>query len=165
MPLFCRAVRSGVSFFETLKSKRRLAFCSQSATALLAHLSPLLPDALAQFPALAGFDVWAGDGHHHAAAAHDPRDSEGRKHPTGHLYLLDLRSHLMGHLTVGDQDARLKERDMHGLKRMDLQALRMGAAKGRKVIIVWDRAGIDFRQWHYWKDTGGLYFISREKEP
>jgi hypothetical protein len=151
-------------FFETLKSSRRLAFCSQSAAALLAHLSPLLPDALAQFPALAGFDVWAGDGHHHAAAAHDPRDSEGRKHPTGHLYLLDLRSHLMGHLTVGDQDARLKEHDMRGLKRMALQALRMGAAKGRKVIIVWDRAGIDFRQWHHWKETGGLYFISREKE-
>ncbi len=71
----------------------------------------------------------------------------------------------MSHLTVGDQDARLKEHDMRGLKRMDLQALRMGAAKGRKVIIVWDRAGIDFRQWHHWKTMGGLYFISREKEP
>jgi hypothetical protein len=131
---------------------------------LLSHLSPLLPDALAQFPALNGFDVWAGDGHHHAAAAHDPRDVEGRKHPTGHLFMLSLRTHLMGHLTVGDQEARLKEHDLRGLKRMELDALRMGAAKGRRVIIVWDRAGIDFRQWHHWKNTGGLYFISREKE-
>ena len=81
-------------FFEALKSPRRLAFCSQAAGALLSHLSPLLPDALAQFPALDGFDVWAGDGHHHSAAAHDPRDSEGRKHPTGHLYMLNLRTHL-----------------------------------------------------------------------
>jgi hypothetical protein len=151
-------------FFETLKSKRRLAFCSEATAALVSHLSPLLPDALAQFPALDGFDVWAGDGHHHAAAAHDPRDSEGRKHPVGHLFLLDLRSHLMGHLTVGDQEARLKEHDIRGLKRIELAALRMGAAKGRRVIIVWDRAGIDFRQWHHWKETGGLYFISREKE-
>lgn len=151
-------------FFETLKSSRRLAFCSEAAAALGCRLSPLLPDALAQFRALDGFDVHAGDGHFHAAAAHDPRDTEGRKHPVGHLFMLDLRTHLMGHLTVGDQDARLKEHDMRGLKRTELSALRMGAATGRKVIVVWDRAGIDFRQWHHWKQTGGIYFISREKE-
>lgn len=88
-------------FFETLKSKRRLAVCSEAATALSSHLSPLLPDALAEFPALDGFDVWAGDGHHHSAAAHDPRDSEGRKHPEGHLFMLSLRLNLIAHLTVG----------------------------------------------------------------
>jgi hypothetical protein len=136
----------------------------QSGRAFLQKEASLLPDALAQFRALDGFEVHAGDGHFHAAAAHDPRDSEGRKQPTGHLFMLDLRTHLLGHLTVGDQDARLKEHDMRGLKRTELSALRMGAATGRKVIVVWDRAGIDFRQWHLWKQTGGLYFISREKE-
>lgn len=151
-------------FFETLKSPRRLEFCEQAASALVARLSAVLPDGLAQFSALDGFDVFAGDGHHHAAAAHDPRDEKGRKHPVGHLFLLNLRSHSISHLTVGDQEARFQEHDMRGLKRMDLIALRMGAPKGRKVIIVWDRAGIDFRKWHWWKDTGGLYFISREKE-
>jgi hypothetical protein len=151
-------------FFETLKSPRRLQLCSQAARALVARLASALPDGLAPFSALDGFDVFAGDGHHHAAAAHDPRDEKGRKHPVGHLLLLDLRCHLMSHLTVGDQKARLQEHDMRALKRMDLIALRMGAPKGRKVIIVWDRAGIDFRKWHWWKDTGGLYFISREKE-
>lgn len=151
-------------FFETLKSARRLAFCSQAADALASHLIALLPDSLAQFPALADFDVWAGDGHFHAAAAHDPRDEKGRKHATGHLFMLDLRRHVMAHLTVGDQDQRLKEHDMRGLKRTELNTLRMGAPKGRRVIVVWDRAGIDFRQWHHWKNTGGLYFISREKE-
>ena len=25
-------------------------------------------------------------------------------------------------------------------------------------------AGIDFQQWHHWKHSGGLYFVSREKE-
>jgi Transposase DDE domain len=151
-------------FFETLKSSRRLAFCSDATAALVSHLTPLLPDALAQFPALAGFEVWAGDGHFHAAAAHDPRDSEGRKHPVGHLFMLNLRTHLVSHLTVCDQDSRLKEHDMRRLKRTELSALRMLAPKSRRVIIVWDRAGIDFRQWHHWKQTGGLYFISREKE-
>jgi hypothetical protein len=53
---------------------------------------------------------------------------------------------------------------MRGIKRMDLRALRMGAAKGRRVIIVWERAAIDYRFWHDSKQTGGLYFISREKE-
>ncbi len=53
---------------------------------------------------------------------------------------------------------------MRWLKRMDLNALRLSAPKGRKVIVVRDRACIDFRQWHCWKDTGGLYFISREKD-
>lgn len=78
--------------------------------------------------------------------------------------MLDLSRHVMAHLCVGDQDGRLKEHDRRGLKRSELKSLRMGAAKGRKVIIVWDRAGIDFRQWYHWKTTGGLYFISREEE-
>ena len=30
--------------------------------------------------------------------------------------------------------------------------------------MVWERAGIDFRQWHEWKHRGGLYFMSREQE-
>ncbi len=111
-----------------------------------------------------GLRCFAGDGHHHAAAAHDPRDEKGRKHPTGHLFLFDLRPHLLSHFTVGDQDAHLKEHNMRWLKRMDLNALRLGAPKGRKVIVVRDRACIDFHQWHCWKDTGGLYFISREKD-
>ncbi len=28
---------------------------------------------------------------------------------------------------------------------------------------MWDRAGIDFQQWHRWKQGGGVYFLSREK--
>jgi len=143
---------------------RRLALCAQAADALASHLTALLPNAFAQFPALADFEVWAGDGHFHAAAVHDPRDEKGRKHATGHLFMLDLRQHVMAHLTVGDQDERIKEHDMRGLKRTEVSALRRGALKGRRVIVVWDRAGIDFRQWHHWKHTGGLYFISREKD-
>lgn len=35
---------------------------------------------------------------------------------------------------------------------------------GRKVLNVWDRAGIDFRQWFEWKHQSGIYFPSREKD-
>ena len=53
---------------------------------------------------------------------------------------------------------------MHVLKRLGIQSLRQGAAKGRKVLYVWERAGIDFRQWYDWKQRGGIYFLSREKK-
>ena len=52
---------------------------------------------------------------------------------------------------------------MHALKRCDWLALRQGAGKGRKVLYVWDRAGIDFRYWQKAKEQG-IYFLSREKE-
>lgn len=32
-----------------------------------------------------------------------------------------------------------------------------------EALYIWDRAGIDFRQWHDWKQRG-IYFLSREKE-
>ena len=114
--------------------------------------------------ALANFDVHAGDGHFHAAAAHDPRDAtDGCKDAVGHFFSLNLRSHALAHLTVADQAARRKEHDMRALKRLSIASLRQGAAHGRKVSYVWDRAGIDFQQWHRWKQGGGVYFLSREK--
>ena len=41
--------------------------------------------------------------------------------------------------------------------------MRQGAKKGRKVLYVWDRAGIDFNQWHKWKQGSGIYMLSRCK--
>ena len=52
---------------------------------------------------------------------------------------------------------------MHVLKRMTAQALRQGAPKGRKVLLVWDKAAIDFPAWHRWKQASGVYFVSLEK--
>jgi hypothetical protein len=138
-----------------------------------------MPDPFAAFKCLDHFDIYAGDGHFIAAASHDkaaPRKSPAKNKPvgravaftatkyaTGHLYSLDLRSHCMTHLTVSDQVERKKEHDMRALKRQDIQSLRQGAATGRKVLYIWDRAGIDFRQWYEWKQRG-IYFLSREKE-
>ncbi len=144
-----------------------------------------MPDPFACHPCLDDFDIHAGDGHFVAAASHDkakPRashptrsDQPGIPHPstarvattkyaTGHLYTLDLRSHGMNHLTVADQIDRKKEHEMRALKRQTADTLRQGAAKGRKVLYIWDRAGIDFRQWFQWKNQSGIYFLSREKD-
>ncbi len=59
---------------------------------------------------------------------------------------------------------RKREHDTRALKRLDIQTLRQAAPKGRKVLYVWDQAGIDFMQWFKWKHAGGIYFISREKK-
>ncbi len=149
-------------FFESLKSKRRLKLCGELLEKINHSMESRLPDPLAQFSSLKDFDIYAGDGHFHAAAAHDPRKG-GKKYAVGHLYALNLRTQGVSHLSVGDQINRKKEHDMRGLKRMEIDQLRQKAPKGRKVLYVWDKAGIDFHQWYLWKNKG-IYFLSREKE-
>ncbi len=151
-------------FFESLKSQRRLDLCAELNARLCARAWRVLPDVLAVFPSLAAYDVHAGDGHYHGHAVHDPADSQGDKHAVGHLYTRNLRSGALSHLTVNDQLQRKKEHDLRGLKRQTIAALRQGARKGRKVLYVWDRAGIDFLQWHKWKQGSGIYMLSRCKE-
>ena len=181
-----------VSYFDSLRSERRLQLTAEASDALYEKLSAESTgvDPFAQHPELADFILSAGDGHYHAAAVHDPRvlgakdDSkkeappklphknqsmdreriapEGTKYAVGHFFLIDLRTGLMRHLAVADQGERKKEHDMRALKALSAKQLRMGADKGKKVLIAWDRAGIDFRQWHTWKYSG-IYFISLQK--
>lgn len=168
------------TFFESLKSKRRLLLVDEILGQVRNRMRRELPDPFACHPCLDDFDIHAGDGHFIAAASHDkakPRKDPSAtpapscttrvaatKYATGHLYTLDLRSHGMNHLTVADQIERNKEHEMRALKRQTADTLRQGAAKGRKVLYVWDRAGIDFRQWFQWKNQSGIYFLSREKD-
>lgn len=152
-------------FFETLKSSRRLDLCSEANEQLVLSMRWRTSDALAVFSELNDFEVYAGDGHFHSAAAHDPCKAEGGgKYPVGHVFCLNLRNHALTHLSVADSAARKREHDMRILKRQDIQSLRQGAAKGKKVLYIWDRAGIDFAQWHKWKQSSGIYFVSREKD-
>jgi hypothetical protein len=177
-----------VAYFDSLGSARRLAFLEEASQALYARLARAskVPDPFAEHPELDDFDLFAGDGHYHEAAAHDPRvlssadllpkpppveskpmnrkreAPEGIKYAVGHFFALNLRNQLMRHLVVADQVERKKEHDMRALKGLSKSELRMGAPNGRKVLYAWDRAGIDFRQWHHWKHWG-VYFISLQK--
>jgi hypothetical protein len=144
-------------FFETLKSARRLQLCQQ-ANGLVARL--LADDPFAAIAALAEYELYAADGHWHGAAVHD-QPIDGSKRAVGHFFALNLRTQALTHLTHAQGK---KEHDMHALKRLEIETLRQGAPKGRKVIYVYDCAGIDFAQWHRWKQAGGLYFISLTKE-
>jgi len=150
-------------FFEALKSGRRLGLIAEVSHGLARSLPALGADFWGGVPELADFEIQAGDGHFHAAAAHDTAAADdGGKYATGHFFTLNLRTHALAHLTAADQVERKKEHDMRALKRLSMEELRQGAKKGRKVLYVWDRAGIDFQQWYHWKHTGGLYFLSRE---
>lgn len=152
-------------FFESLKSPRRLQLNRELNAKLCSLAHTVLPDALSAFTCLDEFDVYAGDGHAIEHACHDPRDEKsGESLAVGHLYTRNLRTGTLSHLGVADQIERKKEHDMRALKRARIDALRHGAAKGRKVIMIWDRAGIDLHQWHKWKQGSGLYMLSRCKE-
>ena len=168
------------TFFESFKSGRRLGLLDEILGQVRSRMRRDMPDPFARHKCLDDFEIHAGDGHFIAAACHDkavPSPAKpaaekksattratATKYATGHLYTLDLRSHAMNHLTVADQIERKKEHEMRALKRQTADTLRQGAAKGRKVLYIWDRAGIDFRQWHEWKHHSGIYFLSREKE-
>lgn len=159
----CGVSARGTTFFESLKSPRRLALVGELNRRLQALVRQRQLDRLASYPALNNFDVFAGDGHWHAAAVHDPI-LDGTRYPTGHFFGLNLRHGGIFHLSAADQIERRKEHDMRALKRLALDTLRQGAPTGRRVIWVWDKAGIDFQQWYRWKQSAGIYFISRPKE-
>ena len=150
-------------FFETLKSERRLKLVRDVSSRLARQARNVLPDALAGYEALDTFEVFAGDGHYHEHACHDASNGS-TKRAIAHFFALNLRTHMLGYLSLHDLEGRKKEHDMHMLKRLDVDTLRQGTPAGKKVLWVWDKAGIDFRAWWRWKENNGIYFISRVKE-
>ena len=152
-------------FFETLRSERRLDVCAQANHLLLAEVSRCTKDPFNAFKEFNDYDLYAGDGHSIKASAHDPVIGNDKR-AVSNFYILNLRSRALQHFELALTDAaaaRKGEHDMHAIKRRGLDSLRFGAPKGRKVMIVWDRAGIDFRHWHKAKESG-VYFVSREKD-
>ena len=179
---FVQAMRDGghqslavSSMFENLASPRRLKNARWSAVALRKHMDRqrVACDPLAAYRCLDNFAIFAGDGHYHEKATHDLARL-GHETATQHFYALDLRTHSLRHITAAstgpeiDKDGvtsiRKREHDMHALKRLGPEHMRLGTPTGRKVLHVWDRAAIDFPLWAKWKATSGIYFISRTKD-
>jgi len=158
------AAVSVCGFFGSLKSARRLALVGQvSAHVRLQadrQCAKAGADPLAKHPELKGFAVYASDGHYEKAAAHTPA-VDGEIQPQGFFYSVNLRTHSMGLLDIARPTVK-KEHDMHALKRLTAKSLRMGEKEGVKVIVAYDPAVIDYRQWRNWK-TQGLYAVSTEK--
>lgn len=148
------------NYFSTLHSVRRCAVLQEVNQAVRAAANGQLPDPLADIAELARYEVFAADGHWHKAAAHDPRH-DGVKMAVGHFYSLNLRTHTLRHLATGEG---LHEHDMSALKRVKPRGLRQDVPTGRRVLLIYDKASIDFAFWKRCRQECAVYFLSRAKE-
>ena len=156
-------------FFKSIISARRLGNLCSLNHLIASLMKQHCEDPFAAMHELDGFAIYAGDGHFHGAAVHDPKSESSKgivtKRATGHFFMLKLRNHHLSHLASAECGGLRKgEHDMRVIKRSEIDQLRGGEPVGRKVILVWDKAGIDFAYWQKVKRSSGLYFISREKE-
>lgn len=152
-------------FFETIRSKRRLAFLSEICGLLKEASAHQLMgnDAFAQMPELDGREIYAGDGHYIEHACHDLRDPFYKNKPyvaIGHFYAINLRTYWLDYMDLALEGTK-KQHDMKVMKRVSEQ-LKVGGKKG--AIWIWDKAGIDTTFWHKQKQAHGVYFVSRLKE-
>lgn len=155
-------------FFKTLKSPRRLANITSLNDLLAGPMKQGIPDPYAQCPELDDWDLYAVDGHYHQAACFDKKSisSEGelRAIATGHFFRMNMRNHHMSCLGMANpEDGKKKAHDMTVIKRSSAEQLRNGAPKGRKVMLIWDKACIDYRHWFKLKQVYGIYFVTVEK--
>ena len=149
-------------YFETLSSERRLRMVAECSALLRQQVDRLRKSPLDVLEALRSFDLYAGDGHYLKHATHDPMKDETHW-PTGHFFALNLKSQSLFPLALADLVGRKKEHDARTLKRQSVAMLRQGAGKGRKVLWVWDKAGVDLPFWQERK-ASGIYFLSQRKE-
>jgi hypothetical protein len=150
---------SQANYFATLHSPRRGAVVADVNNDLRIMANQTLPDRLAGMAELAAYEVFAVDGHWHKAATHDPRHN-GVKMSVGHFYSLNLRTHTLRQLAVGEG---AHEHDLSVLKRLTPRGLRQEVPKGRRSLMIYDRAGIDFDYWKRCRHECAIYFLSRTK--
>jgi hypothetical protein len=154
------------SFFQALKSRRRLAFTIEVDEHIRKQVDLARDtswDPLSEHPELQDYEIYASDGHYEAAASHT-RPIQGKIYPPGYFFSLNLRTHSLALLDIARPElkGKKKEHDISVLKRLKPSDLRFGAPKGTKVLHVYDSAAIDYLQWFKWK-VKGIYIISREK--
>jgi len=128
-------------FFESLKSKRRLANLSSVNQLMRPYLTDQNGDTLAEIEEFKNWHLYAADGHYHKAAIFDPKtkadhsEKDPSKSPTGHFFALDLRQHHLGYLDLAQaQDGKKSEHDITVLKRQELETLRQGARNLKKAF-------------------------------
>lgn len=148
------------NYFATLQSQRRGSVVADVNDALRVVANEVLPDRLAGIAELAAYEVFAVDGHWHKAAAHDPRHN-GVKMAVGHFYSLNLHTHTLRQLAVGEGP---HEHDMSVLKRLTPRGLRQEVPQGCRTLLVYDRASLDFDYWDRCRHECAIYFLSRTKE-
>lgn len=147
------------NYFASFRSPRRREVAREVSQSILRQARSRVADRLAGIAELAGYACFAADGHWHKGAVHDPKHAD-RKMAVGHFYALDLRTHTLRHLAAGQG---WHENDMSALKRIKPRGLRQEVPQGTRVLIVYDKAGIDFDYWDRCRRECAVYFLSRVK--
>ncbi len=155
------------NFFSSLRSPRRKELVEEISLDVKAQTDQSIchgqSDPLSVHPELNGFAVYASDGHSHKASAHES-PIKNKKRAVTHIYTCNLRSHSLAHTALTNANlTKKKEHEITTLKQIGGKALRMGEAKGIKVIQVYDPAIIDYTEWFKWKKGHGLYILTLEK--
>ena len=120
-------------------------------------------DPYADFDELKGWEIYAVDGHYQEHACHDPifqnNKGEDTYAPTGHFFRMNLRTHHMSVLDTMKSDpdlGRKKEHDARIIQRATTDAMRNNAPTGTKVLLVWDKACVDYESWFKLKHQAGV---------
>ena len=140
-------------------SPRRLDLARDVNRALLTAAT--LPDRLEHLPELAKYECFALDGHWHQAAAHDARH-DGTKRwlwATSTAWTCAATNSATwpwGKACMNTTGACAK--------RLKPSGLRQAVPKGRRVLLIYDKAGLDFAYWKRCRQECAVYFLSRVKE-
>jgi hypothetical protein len=147
------------NYFSSLQSERRAAVLQDVIDGVLGQVVAGGMNRLGHIPELERYVCFAVDMHWHKAASHD-EPYDGRKAAVGHCFSLQLHDQNVRHLAVGEGQ---HEHDMSVLQRLTPQGLRQGVPKGRRVLVIYDRAGVDLRFWKRCRHENAVYFLSRAK--
>lgn len=147
------------NYFSSLQSSRRASVLQDVCEAALRSVRVASMDRLEHLPELSKYVCFAVDMHWHKAGAHDER-YDGKKASVGHTFSLNLHDHGVRHLAAAEGE---HEHDMSVMERLKPKGLRQGVPKGKRVLVVYDRAGVSLGFWKRCRHENAVYFLSRTK--
>jgi len=150
------------TFFDSLQSPRRLAFMSDISEAftqlLNSYFEKYQVDYLKDFPELAPYQIFSGDGHFIEHAVHTDKDSSGKNYGAGTLYIQNIRTGLLSVLDVVTDGTR-KSHEMPIFRNSIDSCL----PSEKKTLWILDRAYVD-KSWWPKKKKDGQHVIVRVKK-
>ena len=151
------------TFFSALQSSRRLRLIEDISGAfnneLHRYVEAFGTDYLRDFPEIANYQVFSGDGHYIDHASHTKKDTSGKNYAAGTLYIQNVRTGLISPLaTITDGNRKSHEIPIF---RDALDALPKSGLK--KTLWILDRAYVD-KSWWPQKAKDGQHVIVRVKK-
>jgi hypothetical protein len=151
------------TFFSALQSSRRLKLMEDISGAFNNEIDRYMEvfntDYLRDFPEIANFQVFSGDGHYINHACHTKKDTSGKNYAAGTLYIQNIRTGVISPLTT-ITDGNRKSHEIP-IFRDAVDALPSNHLK--KTLWILDRAYVD-KSWWPKKVKDGQHVIVRVKK-